>query len=153
MTATSSISRRSTDQEPLPGPRWIESRTSRPSSCRPFRRTSSRGDLDEEKDFFAPVQGPDGTTYWLVTRVEGQQILSVAGQNVVLLREIDFKNLRINDPLRHARQAAYDSAPDAARYPRGLKYLARTDTGERVVRERETRSALLGLAGSSISPG
>jgi hypothetical protein len=110
---------------------------------------------NEEQDFYTPQPGPDGTTYWILTRVEGQQILSVAGQALVLLREIDFKNLQINDAgFTQVRDAAYRSDSQMLRDTRqGLKYLERTEGGERLVKERTRKSALLGLAGLFRQPG
>jgi hypothetical protein len=138
------------------GRAWIENRTFAPVKTSTVQTkllpplTSS-----EEQDFYTPQAGPDGTTYWLLTRVEGQQILSVAGQALVLLREIDFKNVRINDAdFALAREEAYRSERQMLRDTReGLRYLERAEGGERVVKERTRKSALLGLAGLYRQPG
>jgi hypothetical protein len=135
---------------------WIESRT-----FAPVKTSTVQGNLSppltssEEQDFYGPVVGPDGATYWLLSRVEGQQILAVSGQNLVLLREIDFKNFRINDAdFERAREEAYRSDRQMLRdTDRGLRYLQRTEGGERVVKEHTQKSALLGLAGLYRQPG
>ncbi len=132
------------------GRAWIEARTFAPVKMATVQtRLQPPLISNDEKDFFGPVAGPDGTTYWLLTRVEGQQILTVAGRNVVLLREIDFKEFRINDPgFEDARRQAYASAHTMLRdTDKGLKYLKRTESGERVVKNEAARSALLGFAG------
>jgi hypothetical protein len=138
------------------GRAWIETRTFAPVKTSTVQSkllpplTSS-----EEQDFYTPQPGPDGTTYWLLTRLEGQQILSVSGQAVVLLREIDFKNLKINDSgFSQAREQAYQSERQMLRdTPEGLRYLERTEGGERMVKEQTRKSALVGLAGLYRQPG
>ena len=137
------------------GRAWIETRT-----FAPVRMATVQTNLQtpiissEEKDLFAPVAGPDGTSYWLLSRVEGQQILSVAGQNLVLLREVAFKDFQINDPgFEEARRQAYASSHQMLRdTEKGLQYLKRTEEGGREVKE-PTRSALLGLVGVFHQPG
>ena len=138
------------------GRAWIEARTfALVKSSSVQTKLSPPLTSNEETDFYTPQPGPDGTTYWLLTRVEGQQILSVAGQAVVLLRDIDFKNVRINDAdFARARQDAYQSDRQMLRDTReGLRYLQRTESGERVVKEQTRKSALLGLAGLYRQPG
>ncbi len=138
------------------GRAWIETRTFAPVKTSTVQaRLSPPLISSEEKDFYAPMTGPDGTTYWLLSRVEGQQILTVAGQNLVLLREIDFKSVSINDPeFERLREEAYRSDSQMLRdTDMGLRYLQKTDAGERVVKEGTARSALLGLAGLYRQPG
>ncbi|HXH28319.1 MAG TPA: hypothetical protein VNL37_04700 [Candidatus Polarisedimenticolia bacterium] len=132
------------------GRAWIETRTFAPVQTSTVQtRLEAPIISNEEKDGYAPVTGPDGTTYWLLTRVDGQQILTVAGQNLVLLREIDFKDFQINDPgFEAARRQAYESNKPMLRdTDKGLRYLEKTGSGERVVREGTRKSALLGLVG------
>jgi len=132
------------------GRAWIETRTGA------LVKTSTvQGGLapplisNEEIDVFAPVAGPDGTTYWLRTRVEGQQVFTIAGQNVVLLRDIAFSRFRINAPGFEAeREAAYSSDQTMLRdTEQGLRYLERTPEGGRQVRESTRQSALLAFGG------
>ena len=138
------------------GRAWIEART-----FAPVKTSTVQTNLvtpvvsNHEQDFFTPLAGPDGSTYWILTRVEGQQILAVAGENLVLLREIDFKNVRINDPgFEGAREEAYRSDRQMLRdTDKGLRYLERTESGERVVKSGTRKSALLGLVGLYRQPG
>jgi len=138
------------------GRAWIETRT-----FAPVKTSTVQTNLvtpvvsNHEQDFYSPLAGPDGSTYWVLTRVEGQQILAVAGENLVLLREIDFKNVRINDPgFERAREEAYRSDRQMLRdTDKGLRYLERTESGERVVKAGTKKSALLGLAGLYRQPG
>jgi hypothetical protein len=137
------------------GRAWIETRTFAPVRVRTVQTNLLPPVVsNEETDLFAPEQGVDGTTYWLVNRVEGQQILTVVGRDVVLLREIDFKDFLINDTgFEEAREAAYRSSSQMLRdTDAGLRYLEATETGERVVKETNTRSALLGVAGVFHQP-
>jgi hypothetical protein len=132
------------------GRAWIETRTFAPVKTSTVQtRLQAPLISSEEQDYYAPVAGPDGSTYWLLSRVEGQQILTVAGQNLVLLREVDFKGFRINDQeFAAARREAYASVQPMLRdTERGLRYLERTDGGDRIVKETTAKSALLGLAG------
>jgi hypothetical protein len=132
------------------GRAWIETRTFAPVKMASVQTNLKPPILShDEQDYFAPSAGPDGATYWLLSRVEGQQILSVAGREVVLLREIDFKKILINDPgFEQARQQSYASTNQMLRdTDQGLRYLQRTEGGERQVKEETDRSVLLGLAG------
>jgi len=138
------------------GRAWIETRTFAPVKTSTVQTNLSPPvTSNQETDYYTPMAGPDGGTYWILTRVEGQQIISAAGQNIVLLREIDFKNLRINDPgFAPAREEAYRSdRPMLRDTDKGLRFLERTESGERVVKEGTRKSALLGLAGLFRQPG
>ncbi len=138
------------------GRAWIEARTFAPVKTSTVEtHLSPPVTSNQEQDFYAPRPGPDGSTYWVLSRVEGQQILSVAGENLVLLREIDFKNLRINDQdFARVRDEAYRSdRPMLRDTNKGLRYLERTETGGRVVTDHTRKSALLGLAGLYRQPG
>ncbi|MFQ5877239.1 MAG: hypothetical protein ACE5JH_06050, partial [Acidobacteriota bacterium] len=144
------------DKALFKGRAWIETRTFAPVKTATVRtRLTPPMISDEEIDFYAPIAGPDGSTYWLRERVEGQQILTLAGENVVLLREIEFGGFRINDPdFAQARERAYGSEHQMLRdTDRGLRYLERTDSGERVVQEETLKTVLLGLAGLFRQPG
>jgi hypothetical protein len=132
------------------GKAWIESRTGA------LVKTSTvQGGLapplisNEEVDVFGPVAGPDGTTYWLRTRIDGQQVFTIAGQNVVLLRDIAFSRFRINaDTFEVDRQAAYASGQTMLRdTDQGLRYLDPTPEGGREVRQSTRQSALLAFGG------
>jgi hypothetical protein len=98
----------------------------------------------EQVDSYLPIAGPDGTTYWILTRVDGQEIFSTAGRNLILTREIDFSGFLINgDDFDAARQRAYDSERQMLRdTERGLRYLEKTDDGGRQV-TLETRDSTL----------
>jgi hypothetical protein len=138
------------------GRAWIETRTFAPVKTSTIQTNLVPPVIsNHEQDFYAPLVGPDGSTYWIRTRIEGQQILTAAGQNLVLLREIDFKNVRINDPgFESVREEAYRSDRQMLRdTDEGLRYLERTESGERVVKAGTRKSALLGLAGLYRQPG
>jgi hypothetical protein len=138
------------------GRAWIETRTFAPVKTSTVQTNLSAPVIsNEEKDIFSAIAGPDGSTFWILSRVEGQQILTLAGESLVLLREIDFKNVRINDPgFAAAREEAYRSDSQMLRdTDKGLRYLERTEGGERVVREGTRKSAILGLAGIYRQPG
>jgi hypothetical protein len=98
----------------------------------------------EQVDSYHPVAGPDGTTYWILSRVDGQEIFSTAGRNLMLTREIDFSNFLINgDDFEAARQRAYESDRQMLRdTDQGLRYLEKTEDGGRRV-DPETRDSTL----------
>jgi hypothetical protein len=109
----------------------------------------------DERDHYAPVAGPDGTTYWLLTRVEGQQIFTTAGRNLVVLREIDLSQFQINDPgFEAAREQAYASTSPILRdTEQGMRYLTRGPDGKRTLEQEPTRKTLFGLVGIYDQPG
>lgn len=103
----------------------------------------------EETQLFGPFPGPDGTTFWLPRRLDGQQIYTVSGANVVVLRQILFGKPAINDPgFAALRREAYASPRQMLRdTPEGYKWLARTADGGREVQPKgDTRQTFL-LAG------
>ena len=109
----------------------------------------------DERMHFSPLTGPDGSTYWLLTSLEGQQITTTAGRNLVSLREIQWKDFRINDPgFEQARQAAYDSDnPLLKDTDKGLRYMERGPDGKRTVESEATRRTLFVVGGIYDQPG
>ena len=110
---------------------------------------------NDERDHYRPVAGPDGTTYWLLSEVEGQQILTTAGRNLVVLREIAMTTMEINDPgFEEARNRAYASeAPILRDTDKGLRYLENGADGKRTVEAEPVRKTLFALAGLFDQPG
>jgi len=104
---------------------------------------------NDEKDTYSPAAGSEVNPIWVLQRIEGQQIFATAGVNLVVLREVEFSDFSLNVPdLAARRQAAYATEHTILRdTPQGFRYLDRTESGERVVRESTTRSTTLGLAG------
>jgi len=98
----------------------------------------------EQTDSYLPMAGPDGTTYWILHRVDGQEIFSTAGRNLILTREIDFSGIIINgEDFETARQRAYSSNRQMLRdTDQGLRYLEKTGDGGRRV-DPETRDSTL----------
>jgi hypothetical protein len=85
---------------------------------------------------------------WLPQNVSAQQVVSAAGRGTVVLRQTEFTDFRI-DPADYETHLA-DAEKSDARMVRetkaGLRYLERTTTGERVVKEgfNSSRTFLLG---------
>lgn len=104
---------------------------------------------NDESDYYTQVQGPDGKTYQLLTRVEGQQIFSMAGRNIIAEREIYFKDVRINTdrfkPL--LMQAEKSNKPMLQETGKGMRYLEKQPNGTRKVQMQEKTSRLLALGG------
>jgi len=104
---------------------------------------------NDEKDSYSPAPGAGVNPIWVLQRIEGQQIFATAGVNLVVLREVEFSDFVLNAAdFEPRRQAAYDSAHTILRdTEKGFRYLDRTESGGRVVRDSTTRSTTLGLAG------
>jgi hypothetical protein len=74
---------------------------------------------------------------WLPYEVGAQQVISAAGRASVVQRETTFANFRV-DPPEYATLLAEASASDARMVretEKGLRYLEKTGSGERVVKE------------------
>lgn len=104
---------------------------------------------NDETDTYRPLAGPSGLTHYVLDRIEGQQIFSTIGRNLVLFREITFTNHVINDTGFEAlRQQAYGSDHSILRETeKGYRFLDKTAGGERVVRDEHERDLLFLLGG------
>ena len=85
---------------------------------------------------------------WLPQSVSAQQVVSAAGRGTVVLRQTDFTDFRI-DPENyetHLAEAEKSDARMVRETKAGLRYLERTTTGERVVKEgfNSSRNFLVG---------
>lgn len=104
---------------------------------------------NDEQDTYAPAPGSGEAPLWVLLRIDGQQRHSLAGVNLIVMREIVFSDFVLNSPDFEARrQAAYASNHVMMRDTQeGFRYLDRNAEGERVVRTNETRSTTLGAVG------
>ena len=135
---------------------WIETRTfARVKTSLVQHGLQPPVTSNDERDHYRPITGPDGTTYWLLTAVEGQQVFTTAGRNLVVLREIELHDFHINDPgFAEARQRAYDSdAPMLRDTDKGLRYLRRAPGEEPVVDTAPTRRTRFAIFGAFDEPG
>ncbi len=110
---------------------------------------------DEQTQVFRPFEGPDGTTYWLLDELSGQQIYTINGSNLVVLRQITFGPPAINDP-RFAELRAKTYASDRQMLrdtPEGFKWLSKTKDGKRVVNEKGDPTQLFFLGGALYDEG
>jgi hypothetical protein len=85
---------------------------------------------------------------WLPQNVSAQQVVSAAGRGTVVLRQTEFSNFRI-EPADYETTLAEAEKSDARMVREtkaGLRYLERTDSGTRVVKEGfdSSRTFLLG---------
>ncbi|MGC8762848.1 MAG: hypothetical protein ACP5VN_04340 [Acidobacteriota bacterium] len=103
----------------------------------------------EETDDYAPYEGPGGRVFWLLSRVRGQQIFSVAGQNVIGEREIRFGEPVVNDPAYRQEVAAAEGSDlrILAETPKGLKYLEKQPDGTRRIQENPKTGRLFAAGG------
>ena len=104
---------------------------------------------NEETDTYAPYEGPGGRVFWLLSRVRGQQIFSVAGQNVIGEREIRFGEPVANDPAYREEVKAAEASDlrILAETPGGLKYLEKQPDGTRRIQETPKTGRLFAAGG------
>ncbi len=106
---------------------------------------------NEEVDLYRPVSGPDGESYWMLSRIEGQQIWQAGGRSFVVQRELAFVSFEINPPrpsFDEARKQAYASENQMLRdTEKGFRYLERREDGSRVVKESVDTNQLFAAAG------
>jgi hypothetical protein len=85
---------------------------------------------------------------WLPQTVSAQQVVSAAGRGTVVLRQTDFSDFRIDpaDYETHLAEAEKSDARMVRETKAGLRYLERTTSGERIVKEGfdTSRTFLLG---------
>jgi hypothetical protein len=107
---------------------------------------------NEEIDLYAPMTGPDGETYWMLSRIDGQQLWTAGGRNFVVRRELTFDRVEINPPraqFDEDRRRAYASTHQMLRdTERGFRYLERQDDGSRAVKETVKTSQFFAAAGA-----
>ena len=103
---------------------------------------------NDQRDQYRPVVTGDGD-FWLLQAIDGQQLLTVSGRNLVVNREIEFTNFRINvDDFEQIRQEAYASNdPILQDTPNGFRFLEKQKDGTRVLKEDIEDRTLFGLAG------
>ncbi len=104
---------------------------------------------NDEQDTYAPAPGSGENPLWVLLRIDGQQRHTLAGVNLIVMREVVFSDFVLNSPdFESRRQAAYASSHVMMRdTEQGFRYLDRNAEGERVVRNTETRSTTLGAVG------
>ena len=106
----------------------------------------------EETNTYVPVVGPDGATYVLIGRIDGQQLWSGWGRNFVVRREVSLTGFALNmaeEAFNDSLKEAYASNDQMLRdTDKGFRYLKRQQDGERVVQETVKTDALFALAGA-----
>ncbi|MCH9647515.1 MAG: hypothetical protein K0U98_04705 [Deltaproteobacteria bacterium] len=111
---------------------------------------------NEETFYFSPVTptGEPGPwtpdSFWLPTRVVGQQLLSVLNATTVVEKETLLTAIDINsDGFEEQRQAVLDSETTMVRdTDKGMRYLVKDkESGERVVQEEFRKNRAFALAG------
>ncbi|HEU5181780.1 MAG TPA: hypothetical protein VFW45_13400, partial [Candidatus Polarisedimenticolia bacterium] len=104
---------------------------------------------NDERDHYGPAPGTGESPLWVLQSIDGQQRHALAGVNLIVLREVKFKDFVLNSPDFEAkRQEAYASEHQMMRdTDEGFRYLDRSEGGERTVRTTQTRSTLLGAVG------
>jgi hypothetical protein len=107
---------------------------------------------NDETSTFVPVVGPDGFTYWMAGRVDGQQLWTAAGRNFIIRRETHFDGFELNpteESFNQKLQSAYASTNRMLRdTEHGLRYLEPDEQGGRRVKENQDTSQLFAAAGA-----
>jgi hypothetical protein len=93
---------------------------------------------NEETDWYRDVEGPDGKTYRMLDRIDGQQIWTAGGRNLVVRRRMEFVSYRINPDAQafaDRKTEAYDSDNLVLRDTEvGFRYLEKGKDGSRTVK-------------------
>lgn len=102
----------------------------------------------EDDLWFEPLPGA-GEPLWVLVRSRGQQVISISGRNLVLVREIEFANIVVNPPDFEAQRAAALASPAfiVRESGQGYETLDRKEDGTRVPRPSGVRKTLLLLGG------
>ncbi len=130
---------------------WIDEHT-----FAKIRMTVSQKGLQEpmvsndETDYYAPYTGPGGKTYWLLSRVQGQQLFSVGGRNILAEREIHFSQVAINVPdfKEELAKAEASDKPMLQETAKGLRYFVKEKNGTRRVQVQQETSRWFAVGGA-----
>jgi hypothetical protein len=109
---------------------------------------------NDETDTYEPLKDAGGRTYWVLTRVAGQQIFSVAGANVATERFITFKDFALNDPA-FGEEVAKAEASDRRILQdtdKGLRYLKREKDGTRKIEMEPPSGKWFAVGGAYYDP-
>jgi len=94
---------------------------------------------NEERNDYGELIDAEGRSYRLITRVNGQQTWNVAGNNFIVLREINLDGFDVNPPRERfdeKRERAYASEHKMMRSTdSGARYLERQPDGTRTVKK------------------
>ncbi len=103
----------------------------------------------EETTFFEPISGDDGYDYWLMKRLEGQQIFSAGGRSFVVMREVRFSGFEINsERFEEKRVAAHASDHQILKdTDKGYRYFSKDEKGERVIKEEVDTNQIFAIGG------
>lgn len=132
------------------GKAWIDTKT-----YMKVRVSQVQEDLPEplvsndQRDTYAPVAGPDGFTYWVLSRVDAQQVYSTVGRSFVLNKEVTLGEFVINggDFVERRDQALASSNTMLRDTDQGLRYLRRSSDGTREVKNEVAHRNLFLLGG------
>jgi hypothetical protein len=107
---------------------------------------------NEERDHYRAEAGPHGSAVWMLDRITGEQLWTVAGRNLVVRREVRFLSYEINPPQEEfdeRRDQAYASKNQMLRdTEEGFRYLERQKDGTRVVTDKMKTSQLFAAVGA-----
>jgi len=106
---------------------------------------------NEETDTYRAVTAADGSDFWMLSDIDGQQVWNAGGRSFVVRREVRFLSFDLNpDPAAFdaARSRAYASNHQMLRdTDEGFRYLERQDDGTRTVKTTVDTSQLFALGG------
>ena len=114
---------------------------------------------NEEIDRYSFENDDDGNEFWLLGKIDGQQVWSTAGRNFVVRREVTFLDYEVNpsaDRFEQRRRQAYDSKNNMMRdTAEGFRYLDPGPDGTRVLKKpaKSQWFAALGAFSSGATGG
>jgi hypothetical protein len=97
---------------------------------------------NEEVDRFGSRDDAAGNRFWMLDKIDGQQVWNTAGRNFVVRREVTFLDYEINpsrETFEERRGEAYASTHNMMRdTEEGFRYLDREPDGTRTLKEPRT---------------
>ena len=136
------------------GTLWIESRTFARVKVQAVQTGLAAPVVsNDETHRYEPVTTVDGRPVFLLTSLSANQIILIAGRNILVEKTIRFSDFAVNSE-SFAQARATARASDAVMYrdtEKGLRYYVK-ENGERVVSDRPTMHAKAMAMGVTIDP-
>jgi hypothetical protein len=128
---------------------WIDSRTYARRRLSAVQTAVESPLISVEDDLrFEPIDTGDGPL-WVLSRARGQQVITISGRNLILVRELTFRDFQINPADFEARREAALASPAfiVRESERGYETLIRRDDGTREARPSGIQKTLMLLGG------
>lgn len=104
---------------------------------------------NDQRDTYAPVKGPEGYTYWILSRIDTEQIWSALGEHVVFTKKVRLNDFVINgsDFEERRGEALASNRTMMRETEKGLRYLDPGPGGTRTVKDEASTMSLFVVGG------